>query len=111
YQPLDALTLTVEQLLGQSPNEVREKPAHEPWEHAPWRAFLPHELRQWHPALIHFPIVFLMLELAFHLAASFRASPALEKAAFGSLTAAVLSFFPAIYAGLSDVGAALGPGV
>lgn len=84
--------------------------SHREWESDPLLALVPARWKQWHPLVVHFPIAFLVLEVV--ALAAFWVRPT-ERTAWSSkwlLWAAVISFAPAIYTGVRDVGAALAPG-
>jgi len=84
--------------------------AHPPWEKAPWLALVPRAWKQWHPLVIHFPIVLLLFEAGVVVYYWCRPSENIERLSRWLLGLAVLSFGPAIYTGLNDVGSDLGPG-
>src|SRR2546426_3872385 len=84
--------------------------AHPPWEKVPWLALVPRAWKQWHPLVIHFPIVLLLFEAGVVVVYWCRPSENTERLSRLLLWFAVLSFGPAIYTGLNDVGTDLGPG-
>jgi hypothetical protein len=59
------------------------------------------------PLVVHFPIVLLVLEAAFVWACWVRPSEPVAWSAHGRLWTALISFVPAVYTGIRDVGAAL----
>lgn len=67
-------------------------------------------LHQWHPAAIHYPIVFLTLEAFFLILFAFRKKTEFETFANWLLVLALISFVPAVVTGIYDAGADLGPG-
>ena len=71
---------------------------------------IPSGWKQWHPLVIHFPVVLLLFEAVVVLV--FWRSPTEEGKRLSHLLLwlVALSFVPAVYTGLHDVGAALGPG-
>jgi thiol-disulfide isomerase/thioredoxin/uncharacterized membrane protein len=81
--------------------------AHPEWEAHPLLALVPAKWKQWHPLVVHFPIALLVLELAFVCTLWVRPSEHVAWSAHWLLWAAVISFAPAVYTGIRDVGAAL----
>ncbi len=66
--------------------------------------------QQWHPLLIHFPLVFLILEAFFILVFFLTKKSDYEKLALNFLKAAFVSILIAMAAGIHDCGLNLGPG-
>ncbi len=81
--------------------------AHREWEAHPFLALVPARWKQWHPLVVHFPIALLVLELAFVCSFWVRPSERLAWCEHWLLWTAVISFAPAAYTGIRDVGAAL----
>lgn len=92
------------------PSDGSEGPAEAPWKRSPWLALAPHNWREWHPVVIHFPIALLVFEALLVIFSAFRPRASLEQASRWLLTAAVVSFVPAVYTGIRDAGIDLGPG-
>ncbi len=65
---------------------------------------------EWHPLVIHFPIVFLMLEAVLIGIFCFTKNPNHERNALYALRIAVISLAVAALAGFHDAGAGLGEG-
>jgi thiol-disulfide isomerase/thioredoxin/uncharacterized membrane protein len=86
---------------------ARLSAAHREWETHPLLALMPARWKQWHPLVVHFPIALLVLELAFVCAFWVRPSEHVAWSGHWLLWAAVLSFVPAVYTGIRDVGVAL----
>jgi uncharacterized membrane protein len=78
--------------------------AHAKWPQTIWDPlfFTPHN--NWHPPLVSFPIVLILLELGALLLYQFKRRPALDAAAKYFLYLAALLLIPTIVAGLHDVG-------
>ena len=66
--------------------------------------------QQWHPLLIHFPLVFLLLEAFFILMFFITRDSHYEKLAFNFLKAGFISILIAMMAGIHDCGLNLGEG-
>ena len=66
--------------------------------------------QQWHPILIHFPLVFLILESFFLLLFFINKKADYAKLAFNFLTASFISILIVMVAGIHDCGLNLGPG-
>src|SRR5262249_53211508 len=121
YHPLERMARLLAQM--QTPTGVRAAgspgaaaapsapSAHHPWDASPGLALIPTGWKQWHPLVIHFPVVLLLLE-AVTLFVSWY-SPTEENWRLSQLLLwlAALSFVPAFYTGLHDTGADLGPGL
>ncbi len=65
---------------------------------------------QWHPLLVHFPLVFLICDAFFTMLFLMTRKPVLAQWAFGFLQAGFWSIFPVMAAGVHDSGLNLGPG-
>lgn len=65
---------------------------------------------QWHPLLVHFPLVFLIGDAFFTLLFVMTRKTFLAQWAFGFLEAGFWSMFPVMAAGVHDSGLNLGPG-
>jgi uncharacterized membrane protein len=68
-------------------------------------------VKQWHPALVHFPIALLTVEALFLLMYFRTQKPEYERFSFWLLILASLSLVPVVLTGLSDSGLDLGPGI
>ena len=66
--------------------------------------------RQWHPVLVHFPIVFLVVEAALLSLWRVTGKPGQESLAYASLHASVWTMLIVAIAGVHDAGLDLGPG-
>jgi thiol-disulfide isomerase/thioredoxin/uncharacterized membrane protein len=120
YQPQDQIAMVVDRVLGSAGSQTtsaslsapveKEAGSRPAWDRVPLRALIPRWWKQWHPAVIHFPIAFLILEAAFVVAYVVKPSGSLERFSRWLLWCAVASFVPAILTGLNDVGTDLGPG-
>lgn len=84
--------------------------ARAPWEHAPLRALVPRGVKQWHPAFVHLPIGLLVIEGLLVVVNLVRPRETFARFSRWLLWSAVLTLPLAVYSGLSDAGADLGPG-
>jgi len=66
--------------------------------------------QQWHPLLIHFPLVFLTSEACLMLWYGMTRKSGTERWAYTFLKAGCWSLLPVVAAGVHDCGLALGPG-
>jgi Predicted membrane protein (DUF2231) len=66
--------------------------------------------QQWHPWLIHFPIVFLLLDGLFTVMFWFKPRAAYERRSLSFLGAALVTMVLAVFAGIHDSGLDLGEG-
>ena len=115
YHEIDKILLTASQIATGNPISA---PAlqelsivrHWPWESHALRAFWPTVWKNWHPALVHFPIVLLLLEGILVFLCLARPNANLERQARLLLTLSLFSLVPVLFTGFHDAGNDLGPG-
>ena len=83
---------------------------HHEWEKNPLRALLPGRWQEWHPMVVHFPIVLLVLEAGALALYWMLRTEAARRSSRWLLWLAVLALVPSLYTGIIDDGASLGPG-